>query len=295
LGRAPAAMNKKILLVEDDVETLEMLRGIFAPLDYHLLSASFGAEAVSVATAEHPDLILLDIQLPDFDGYEVCRRLRAQQRTAYTPIIFLTVKRERDSKLAGLQLGAVDYITKPFDIAELIARVEVALRRSDLRPLDHPVTSLPGEDLLREQLGRLSQQSDWSLTRLDVEGLDGFDAAYGFVARDDMLRAIGLTLKDIVEGQMTPAGFLAHLDTSVFYIIAAPAGDVAQRLAEPLYRTVAAFYPAKDREASLAGRAHAPAVLIYANTVSAGGLDAPARADILQLVSQTRQLLTRIP
>ncbi|PVE32348.1 hypothetical protein DC030_15185, partial [Enterococcus faecalis] len=96
---------------------------------YQVFHASRGEDAVRMITEAAPDIAVLDIRLPDIDGYEVCRRLRQNRRMHDLPVIFLTEKREREDKLIGLELGAVDYITKPFDIQELRLRVRNALRR----------------------------------------------------------------------------------------------------------------------------------------------------------------------
>jgi DNA-binding response OmpR family regulator len=138
-----------ILIVEDERDTADMLSAYFESQGYQVLQAAWGKDAVQLTAETTPNLILLDIRLPDIDGYEVCRQLRMQRRTQNTPIIFLTEKRERMNRLQGLELGAVDYITKPFDIQELRLRVRNALRRAEFDTLTDPVTSLPSVDLAR--------------------------------------------------------------------------------------------------------------------------------------------------
>ncbi|RMF35375.1 MAG: DNA-binding response regulator, partial [Chloroflexi bacterium] len=117
---------QRILVVEDDVDTAEMLTAYFEAQGYEVLSAAWGEDALRMTQEVVPDLVVLDIRLPDIDGYEVCRRLRSHRRTEHIPIIFLTERRERIDRLTGLELGAVDYITKPFDIQELRLRVRNA-------------------------------------------------------------------------------------------------------------------------------------------------------------------------
>ncbi|HID62834.1 MAG TPA: response regulator transcription factor, partial [Anaerolineae bacterium] len=115
--------KNKILIVEDDLDTSDMLRVYFEAQGYEVLTAAWGGDALEICQKTLPDLIIQDIRLPDIDGYEICRRLRDNLRTSQIPFIFLTEKRERDDKIAGLKLGAVDYITKPFDVQELRLRV----------------------------------------------------------------------------------------------------------------------------------------------------------------------------
>ena len=108
-----------LLVVEDDFDIANMLRIYFTGLGYEIDVASRGSEALERTRHVMPHLIMLDIMLPDIDGYEVCRTLRTNTRTSHIPVIFLTQKDERSDKLKGLELEAVDYITKPFDIEEL--------------------------------------------------------------------------------------------------------------------------------------------------------------------------------
>jgi DNA-binding response OmpR family regulator len=118
-----------ILVVEDDLDISNMLRIYFESKKYKVLVAPRGAQALEACQKELPSVIILDIILPDMDGYEVCQRLKDNQRTRDVPIIFLTQKGERADERAGLGLGAVDYITKPFDISELESSVEKSIAR----------------------------------------------------------------------------------------------------------------------------------------------------------------------
>ncbi len=132
-----------ILIVEDDLDLAEMLNAYFRVQGYEVQTAAWGEDAVRMTREDPPDLVVLDIRLPDIDGYEVCRRLRTNRRTQDIPIIFLTEKRDRVDKLTGLELGVVDYITKPFDIQELRLRVRNSLRRATQTLLVNPVTNMP--------------------------------------------------------------------------------------------------------------------------------------------------------
>ena len=115
-------MNK-ILVVEDEVNTSELLRRYFEIVGYDVVNAHTGQEAIDMALEHEPEVIILDIVLPDLDGYEVCKRLRSNEKTGKTPIVFLTTKDERSDRLEGLRLGADDYLSKPFDVEELRLRV----------------------------------------------------------------------------------------------------------------------------------------------------------------------------
>ncbi|NJC94836.1 MAG: response regulator transcription factor, partial [Anaerolineae bacterium] len=113
----------KILIVEDDLDIAEMLNAYFRVQGYDVFTVNWGEDGVRAAQTISPDLIILDIRLPDIDGFEVARRLRDDRRTQEIPIIFLTEKRERTDRLQGFEVGADDYITKPFGVQELRLRV----------------------------------------------------------------------------------------------------------------------------------------------------------------------------
>ena len=125
----------RILVVEDDFDISNMLKIYFSGQGYDVEVAARGSQALEKTRQELPHLIVLDIMLPDIDGYEVCRQLRISTRTSHIPIIFLTQKDERSDKLQGLELGADDYITKPFDIEELKLRVEGSIRLGLSEPI----------------------------------------------------------------------------------------------------------------------------------------------------------------
>ena len=153
----------RLLVVEDDIDIGNMLKIYFSGLEYDVDVAVRGADALEKTKQVLPHLIVLDIMLPDIDGYEVCRTLRTSTRTSHIPVIFLTQKDERSDKLQGLELGADDYITKPFDIEELKLRVQGAIRRSERESLTDPRSGLPAGRLIEEQLRKIIREKDWAL------------------------------------------------------------------------------------------------------------------------------------
>lgn len=239
-----------ILIVEDQSDTAEMLTSYFQAQGYEVTSVGWGEDALDLVAETPPDLVVLDICLPDIDGYEVCRRLRSQRRTANVPIVFLTEKREREDKLRGLKLGAVDYITKPFDIRELHLRVRNVLRRTRVDRMSNAVTGLPGPSLSDERLATLLDSSDWAALSVGLRGLDGFADVYGFVARDDVMRAVALMLSHVVSEMGDSTSFVGHLDEGNLFVIIAPQNvkRVQQALTVRLEEAMSFFYPRKDWE-----------------------------------------------
>lgn len=241
----------QILIVEDDLDLAEMLNSYFRVQGYEVLTAAWGAEAVRISGETHPDLIVLDIRLPDVDGYEVCRQIRANRLTANMPIIFLTERKDRVDKLAGLELGVVDYITKPFDIQELRLRVRNTLRRAQQSTMVNPITNTAETALTDDHLTiALNQTSGWAMLTMRIQGLDYFRELYGFVAADDVLRAVSLMLNNAVRDAGGEIDFVGHLDSSSFVIISTPdkIDAIRERIELRLQNSLEYFYPLKDRD-----------------------------------------------
>ncbi|HLF28868.1 MAG TPA: response regulator [Anaerolineae bacterium] len=129
-------MAEKILIVDDDLESLKLIGLMLQRRGYQIMAAQGGAQALSKTEAEQPDLVILDVMMPDMDGYEVTRRMRANTKTAHIPIIMFTAKTLVGDKVAGFQAGADDYLTKPIHPAELASRVEAVLLRSSRTRVD---------------------------------------------------------------------------------------------------------------------------------------------------------------
>ena len=245
--------NSRLLIVEDDLDLAEMLNAYFRVQGYDVETANWGEDAVNMALHDAPDLIVLDIRLPDIDGYEVCRRLRSHRRSQDIPIIFLTEKRDRVDRLAGLELGGVDYITKPFDIQELRLRVRNALIRASHASLVNPITNLAEGPAVDEKLADLVFNTDpWAILTVSVNGLEAFRERYGFVAADDVLRAISLMINNTVRETKREQDFVGNLSKHDFVIIteSAHAGAIHERISLRLRQSVEYFYPLKDREQS---------------------------------------------
>ena len=245
-----AESKSKILIVEDDLDIAEMLNAYFRVQGYEVFTVNWGEDGGRAAQTVLPDLMILDIRLPDIDGYEVARRVRSERRTSDIPIIFLTEKRERVDRLQGFEVGADDYITKPFDVQELRLRVRNALKRVNQESLTNPVSGLPEGPLVEERLSDVIHKSGWALVHICIRHLDAFRDAYGFVASDDVLRAIILMIHNTVKEIGSVDGFLGHISPTDFVIVVSPAELLAfqERIRPRLEQSLDYFYPIKDRE-----------------------------------------------
>jgi PleD family two-component response regulator len=209
----------RILVVEDDADISNMLQLYFKSQGYEVHVAPRGSIALDLARQKMPNVIVLDIMLPDVDGYEVCRRLRTHLRTSHIPIIFLTQKDERSDKIHGLELGADDYITKPFDVEELRLRVRNTIKSAEVASLTSPSTGLASGRLIEQQLRELMQMEDWGVLYIGIKGLDAFNEVYGFVAGEEVLRFTGMVLNKAVEELGTPDDFIGHIGGDDFIIV----------------------------------------------------------------------------
>ncbi len=246
-------VTRHILVVEDDAKTAEMLINYFSALKYQVSHAAWGQDALDLAIENPPDLVILDIHLPDIDGYEVCSRLRAHRRTSNTPIIFLTERRERVDRLTGLELGAVDYITKPFDVQELRYRIRNIFRRSSRESMLHPITMLPTQQLVEEQIERVAEDKNLALIGIRIHRMEAFGDAYGFVAHDDVLRAVVLILQNTATEVVQRDPFVGQLDAYDFImLVPATQGFVTiGRLHQRLNEAISFFYPHRDWESGV--------------------------------------------
>lgn len=242
--------SPRLLVVEDDVDIANMLKIYFSGLQFTVDVANRGMDALEKVKHVLPHLMVLDIMLPDIDGYEVCRRLRTNTRTSHIPVIFLTQKDERSDKLQGLELGADDYITKPFDIEELKLRVQGAIRRSERESLTDPRSGLPAGRLIEEQLRRIIRADNWALLDLRLNNFDAFKDVYGFVAGDDVLRFASMVIGEVVDELGTTNDFVGHAGGDNFIIIttneAAPA--IRQKLKGRFAAEVQSHYNFIDRQ-----------------------------------------------
>ncbi|MBN1937613.1 MAG: response regulator [Anaerolineae bacterium] len=280
------AQPNKILVVEDDPDTAEMLRTYLEAQGYEIVTTAWGNEAIELCQKHLPDLIIQDIRLPDIDGYQVVSELRQNLRTSQIPIIFLTEKKARADKISGLKLGAVDYITKPFDMQELRLRVRNALRRAGFASLVNPVTGLPGQQVTEERIEKLMKNNDWAVMYVTISGLEPFNEVYGFVAGDDVLRAVGIIVSNVINEFGDSDDFVGHINKADFILITQEdrAKDIQDKLISRLGRAFNYFYPVKDIES---GKMAAPMIAeLGVSVASAGQYD--TSQSILEAAIQAR-------
>jgi len=244
--------EKTILIVEDEDDIAQLVAINLQAEGFATRVASRGDDAVDVAVSTRPDLVVLDLMLPGIDGVEVCRQLRKDPRTASTGIIMLTARTLTSDRIAGLEAGADDYVDKPFDPGELVARVQTALRRNRQLRATSPLTGLPGNFEIEARLdARLADGDDFALLHIDLDNFKAYNDHYGFLRGD---RAIVVTANTVVQAiaDVPEAGaFVGHIGGDDFAVVcdALYADSLAQLVVERFDAQVPDLYDADDRDA----------------------------------------------
>lgn len=241
----------QILVVEDDSDLRKILRAILLREGYTVLTAGDGEEGLKVVEGHQPDLILLDVMMPKMDGKELCRRLKSNGRTSQIPIIMLTAMSETSDRIGGLDLGANDYVTKPYEQRELLMRVRNLLDWGRLQRDANPLTGLPGNKGIEGQLRhRLEVGEEFVFMYLDVDHFKAFNDFYSYQKGDQIIRLLAFLLRQAVDDFGAPGDFVGHVGGDDFVIITQP--DRAQAVGEWIIQRfdeqVPGLYNEVDRE-----------------------------------------------
>jgi diguanylate cyclase (GGDEF)-like protein len=243
-------MPETILVVDDDVDIARFVELNLRDHGYEVAVARDGEEALEMVSSLHPDLILLDVMMPRIDGFEVAQKVRKNPRTANTSIIMLTAKALSQDKVTGLQSGADDYIIKPFDPVELLARIRGTLRRArEMRNLS-PLTGLPGNIRIQEEVERhVRDERPFAILYCDLDNFKAYNDQEGFVRGDAVIQATAKLIQEAV-GAFDPGGFVGHVGGDDFIAVVGPesAEDIAKRICERFDSARDDFYAPEELE-----------------------------------------------
>jgi diguanylate cyclase (GGDEF)-like protein len=239
-------MAARVLVVEDDEATRGALRALLDDAGYVCDEVADGALAVAAMRDARFDLVLLDLGLPGMSGADVHRQLRQDPRTRFLPIVFLTAHTDRQAKLAELEAGAEDFITKPYDAEELLARVGAAVRRwSGLRSVN-PLSGLPGNQTITEELeSRLARGEHFALLYVDIDRFKEFNDHYGFTRGDRVITLLAEILIQVGADQR----FVGHIGGDDFVVLsrAEEAEAIAEKITRRFDDAIRALYDPEDR------------------------------------------------
>ena len=216
-------MTERVLVADDDPDILTVVK-INLELDgFEVDTAVDGEDAMAKATSTPPNVIILDIMMPRMDGLTALHRLRSQAGTANIPIILLTARGLPEDRVRGLELGADDYITKPFDITELAARVRAVLRRTQAARDLSPLTGLPGNfKITAEVEDCIREERSFALVHGDLDNFKAFNDHYGFMRGDEVIRFCASSFTEAAESLGMAGAFVGHIGGDDFVAIIPP-------------------------------------------------------------------------
>jgi diguanylate cyclase (GGDEF)-like protein len=246
-------MAKKILLIDDSPFFRGQLK-LSLGKEYDVVEAGTGADGLDMVKREKPDLVLLDVIMPDYSGFEICRILRESESNNLMPIIMITSQDAQEDILVGLELGADDYVKKPFNERELLARVRNIFRRIDRNRNANPLTGLCGNlEIQREITSRITKGFSFAVIYADLDNFKAYNDVYGFSNGDRII----ILSADIIRDQVALWGntddFVGHIGGDDFIIISSPdkAPQLCGQIIEEFDKKVQNFYNEEDRNAGL--------------------------------------------
>lgn len=241
--------NPRILIVDDEEDIRDILKITLSDEGYEVIEAQDGNEALKSAQAKSPDLVILDYKIPYVDGREVCRRLKKDILLRYLPIIMLTGKGEITDKVGGIEAGADDYIVKPFEPQELLARIKMILRRTERDLEANPLTRLPGNvSIINEMQERIDENELFAVGYLDLDKFKSYNDKYGFEHGDEVIRETARILIRSISECGNSDDFIGHVGGDDFVFITSPekSDALCQKIIDEFEKTVPSFYAPED-------------------------------------------------
>jgi len=240
----------KILTLDDDPDILDVL-DLTLSEDYIVFQGTNGEEGIKLAKEHTPDLIITDYKMPVMDGRQFCRLIKKDIILQHTPIIMLTGKGEVRDKVGGLEAGADDYLVKPFEPNELLARIRMILKRTK-RSLDaNPLTRLPGNNSIMDELQfRIQSGKCFAVGYADLDKFKSYNDIYGFEKGDELIKETARILIDAAQKKGDPSTFIGHIGGDDFVYICDDelADGIAEEIIKQFDEKTPSFYNEKDRQ-----------------------------------------------
>ncbi len=245
-----AEPGEKILIVDDERSITSLITSMLQEFGYATIEASTGEEALSIAQAEQPDLILLDINLPGIDGFQTLKRLKNNVGTGRIPVILLSGIKDAKEKAKGLNLGASDYITKPYSSLELEARVRLLLQRREEEHSTSPTTRLPGNIAIEREINaKIKEKAPFSVCYIDLDNFKAYNDNYGFLKGDAVIKQTAKIITDVVREYGNDSDFVGHIGGDDFIIITTNDKDdiICSGIIDAFSRIIPLYYNREDR------------------------------------------------
>lgn len=249
-GPVPERGPASILIADDLPDLLQALKETLEREGFKVTAVGDGQSALEAIRASPPDIAVLDLKMPRMDGFEVCRSLRDDPLLENLPVIILSASGTRESKVTGLDLGADDFITKPVDVRELLARIRMILKRSRQGIDANPLTRLPGNLAIETRIERaISDGRPFAVHYIDLNQFKAYNDAYGYDAGDQVLKGLARVLVDQLRSG-AGAEFVGHIGGDDFIVLSSSERmeTLAQKICSDFDKIVPSFYSEADRK-----------------------------------------------
>lgn len=246
-------MTKKaasVLVTDDDPDLRDILRSILEPQGFQVFEAGDGEAALEAIRTRRPDLLILDYSMPRLDGPSVCRTLKQDLLLRHIPVIMLTGRGEVQDKVAGIDAGADDYLVKPFEPQELLARVRMVMRRTAQELEANPLTTLPGNVSIEKEIeSRLSTNQPIAVCYADLDRFKAFNDHYGFERGDQAIKRTAQVLLEAVKRCGQRSDFIGHIGGDDFIVVTTPerADALCQEIIRQFDAAIPKLYDEEDR------------------------------------------------
>jgi diguanylate cyclase (GGDEF)-like protein len=244
-------MAVKILIADDDPDIRDVLKLTLSEENYEVIEAEDGEEALKIIESKPLDLVLLDYKMPKIDGREACRRVKNDLLLRHLPIIMVTARGDINDKVGGINAGADDYIVKPFEPKELLARIRMILRRTERDLEANPLTRLPGNVSILSELGRrLESKSLFAVCYIDLDKFKAYNDKYGFEHGDEVIRETARILIRSIQEFGNPDDFIGHIGGDDFVLVTHPktVDNICKEIIADFEKTAPSFYNEADRK-----------------------------------------------
>ena len=241
----------RILLVDDDPDILDVLEIALSEENYEILKAGDGEEALRIIKSKPLNLVLVDYAMPKMNGRQVCIEVKKDVLLRYLPIIMVTGKGDIEDKVGGIEAGADDYIVKPFEPKELLARIKMVLRRSEMDLEANPLTRLPGNvSIINEFSRKIESKSLFAVCYADLDKFKAYNDKYGFEHGDEVIRETARILIQATQQAGNPGDFIGHIGGDDFVVITDPqvADKICEKIIAEFDKKVPSFYKEADRK-----------------------------------------------
>jgi diguanylate cyclase (GGDEF)-like protein len=278
---------KKIVVAEDDDAIAHLVAAALGDAGFLCLRAHDGDEAISLVRREAPDLLILDVMMPHVDGLEVAKRLKADVLASRIPILMLTSLSAVDDRVKGLDAGADDYLSKPFDLRELTARVRALIRSAKRERERNPTTNLPGSTAVEDHVNLLlKRKAACALLYLDIDHFEAYADAYGFRKADDVIAEMGGLILERSRAYAGSDAFVGHVGGDDFVVVVSPeeAEELAQDLVEAFDTRVPRWYTGDTGPQQMAKRMTLSIAVVDAKQAKAESAD-----DLATVLAQAKR------